>query len=169
RILSGLFIIYLGIFNISNFHLYFYTILFGWTTDILDGYFARLTKKEGKLGKYDFQIDLFFEWSFFFFLFRSNYVDEKIFIIYNIILFSIIIFYYNKTILMTLQAPVTFLPFIIAFFNFYDLRVVMSVWILTNLLLFYKRFIKVIKEYIEGIPQNNIKEDTNYYKNKSKR
>lgn len=49
RILSGLFILYLAIFNINNFHLYFYTILFGWTTDILDGFFARLPIKKVNL------------------------------------------------------------------------------------------------------------------------
>jgi hypothetical protein len=169
RILCGLFIIYIGIFNIFNFHLYFYTILLGWTTDMLDGYIARLMKKEGKFGKYDFQIDLFFEWSFFFYLFRSNYVNDKIFLIYNVILLSLLAFYNNKTILMTLQAPVTFLPFIIAFLYYYDLRFVMIIWILINLLLFHKRFLNVIKEYIEGIPQNETKENKIIYKNKTKK
>jgi len=157
RLLSGLFISYLSFFNIFNFHLYFYTILFGWTTDILDGYFARLLKKEGKLGKYDFQIDLFFEWSFFFYLYKFNFVSEKIFLVYNIIFFFILIFFYNKTFLMSIQAPVTFTPFIIAILNYEDLRVVILLWCLINLILFYKRFLKVIKEYIEGIPHHETK------------
>lgn len=169
RILSGLFILYLALFNINNFHLYFYTILFGWTTDILDGFFARLTNKEGKLGKYDFQIDLFFEWSFFFYLFNINYVNEKIFILYNVIFFFVLIFYYNKTLLMTIQAPVTFSPFIIAILNYADLKVTIFIWIIINLLLFHKRFLKVIKEYIEGVPNHNLNISEDFYKNKKKK
>jgi phosphatidylglycerophosphate synthase len=159
RILSGFFILYLSIFNINNFYLYFYTILFGWTTDILDGYLARLLNIEGKLGKYDFQIDLFFEWSFFFYLFRINYINEKIFIIYNVIFFLILFFYYNKTLLMTIQAPVTFSPFIIAILYYKDLRIIILFWILINLLLFYK----------EGIPSHNLNKNENYYRHKTKK
>lgn len=169
RILSGLFILYLAFFNINNFHLYIYTILFGWTTDILDGFFARLINREGKLGKYDFQIDLFFEWSFFFYLFKINYVNEKIFILYNFIFFFILIFYYNKTLLMTIQAPITFSPFIIAILYYEDLRVAIFIWIIINLILFHKRFIKVIKEYIEGIPSHSIDKSEDIYKNKTKK
>lgn len=169
RVISGFFIIYLALFNIHNFHLYFYTILFGWTTDILDGYFARLLNIEGKLGKYDFQIDLFFEWSFFFFLFKANYINQKIFLIYNIVFFFILFFYYNKTFLMTIQAPVTFSPFIIAILYYKDLRLIILFWILINLLLFHKRFFKVIKEYIEGIPSHNINNSEDYYKHKTKK
>ncbi|MCX8095215.1 MAG: CDP-alcohol phosphatidyltransferase family protein [Caldisericia bacterium] len=169
RILSGLFIIYLGVFDIFNFHLYFYSILFGWTTDILDGFLARIFNIEGKLGKFDFQIDLFFEWSFFFYLFKANYINEKIFIIYNIIFVFILIFYYNKTFLMTLQAPVTFSPFIIAIIYYEDLRVIILIWILINLILFHKRFFKVIKEYIEGIPNHEVKNSETLFKNKHKK
>lgn len=159
RILTSFYIIYLGIFNTGNFHIYFYAILIGWTTDILDGYFARIFKKEGKLGKYDFEIDLFFEWAFFFYLFRANFVNSKIFILYNIIFLFLIFFLPNKTLLMTLQAPITFTPFIIAFLNYIDLRVVILFWILITLLLFHKRFFNVIKEYIQGIPSGELKEE----------
>jgi phosphatidylglycerophosphate synthase len=159
RILSGLYIIYLGIFNSGNFHIYFYAILIGWTTDILDGYFARIFKKEGKLGKYDFQIDLFFEWAFFFYLYRFDYVNSTIFILYNITFLFLIIFIPSKTFLMTLQAPVTFTPFIIAFLNYTDLRIVILFWLTINLFLFHKRFLNVIKEYIQGIPSTELKED----------
>ncbi|MGQ9845553.1 MAG: CDP-alcohol phosphatidyltransferase family protein [Caldisericia bacterium] len=159
RILTSLYIIYLGIFNTGNFHIYFYTILIGWTSDILDGYFARIFNKEGKLGKYDFEIDLFFEWSFFFYLYRSNFVNSTIFILYNIIFFFLIFFLPSKTLLMSLQAPVTFTPFIIAFLNYVDLRVVSIFWISINLILFYKRFFNVIKEYIQGIPLGELKEE----------
>lgn len=166
RILTSLFIIYLGLINFGNFHLYFYSILIGWTTDILDGFFARLLKREGKLGKYDFQIDLFFEWSFFFYLYRSNFITLKIFILYNLILVFLIIFYPSKTLLMTLQAPVTFTPFILAYMNYQDLRIVIIFWILINLTLFYKRFLNVIKEYIEGIPTKEEFKESNKKENK---
>lgn len=159
RILTGLYIIYLGIMNVGNFQIYFYSILIGWTTDILDGYFARIFKKEGKLGKYDFQIDLFFEWTFFFYLYRLNYINSTIFILYNIILFYLIFFLPSKTLIMTIQAPVTFLPFIIAFLNYHDLRLSIIFWVSINLILFHKRFLNVIREYIQGIPSHEVKEN----------
>jgi len=150
RILCSFYIIYLGLFNAGNFHIYFYAILIGWTTDILDGYLARLLKKEGKLGKYDFQVDLFFEWSFFFYLYKFKYVNPTIFILYNIIFLFLIFFLPSKTLLMSLQALVTFTPFIIVLLNYNDLRIVTFFWLIINLFLFHKRFFNVIKEYIEG-------------------
>jgi hypothetical protein len=60
---------------------------------------------------------------------------------------------------MTLQAPVTFTPFIIAFLNYTDLRIVILFWLTINLFLFHKRFFNVIKEYIQGIPSTELKED----------
>ncbi|HOK17719.1 MAG TPA: CDP-alcohol phosphatidyltransferase family protein [Caldisericia bacterium] len=159
RILCSFYIIYLGLFNAGNFHIYFYAILIGWTTDILDGYLARLLKKEGKLGKYDFQVDLFFEWSFFFYLYKFKYVNPTIFILYNIIFLFLIFFLPSKTLLMSLQAPVTFTPFIIALLNYNDLRIVTFFWLIINLILFHKRFFNVIKEYIEGLPSSEPKEE----------
>lgn len=158
RILCSFYIIYLGLFNAGNFHIYFYAILIGWTTDILDGYLARL-KKEGKLGKYDFHVDLFFEWSFFFYLYRFKYVNSTIFILYNIIFLFLIFFLPSKTLLMSLQALVTFTPFIIVLLNYNDLRIVTFFWLIINLFLFHKRFFNVIKEYIEGLPSSEPKEE----------
>ena len=159
RILYSFYIIYLGLFNAGNFHIYFYAILIGWTTDILDGYLARLLKKEGKLGKYDFQVDLFFEWSFFFYLYKFKYVNPTIFILYNIIFLFLIFFLPSKTLLMSLQALVTFTPFIIVLLNYNDLRIVTFFWLIINLFLFHKRFFNVIKEYIEGLPSSEPKEE----------
>lgn len=159
RILCSLYIIYLGLFNVGHFHIYFYAILIGWTTDVLDGFFARIFKKEGKLGKYDFQIDLFFEWAFFFYLYRFNFVNSTIFILYNITFLFLIFFLPSKTFLMTLQAPITFTPFIIAFLNYTDLRIVIIFWLIINFILFHRRFLNVIKEYIQGIPSGDLKEE----------
>ena len=159
RILCSFYIIYLGLFNAGNFHIYFYAILIGWTTDILDGYLARLLKKEGKLGKYDFHVDLFFEWSFFFYLYKFKYVNPTIFILYNIIFLFLIFFLPSKTLLMSLQALVTFTPFIIVLLNYNDLRIVTFFWLIINLFLFHKRFFNVIKEYIEGLPSSEPKQE----------
>ncbi|MEO0197991.1 MAG: CDP-alcohol phosphatidyltransferase family protein [candidate division WOR-3 bacterium] len=64
--------------NLSPFMLILFT---AWLTDILDGYFARVSGREGKLGKYDGVVDSFMYISTFLYSTTLGYFSVKFFLL----------------------------------------------------------------------------------------
>ena len=149
RFASSGFIVYLGLIPKDTFPIFFYTVLFAWETDILDGYIARVTGKFGKLGKYDFLFDMVFVWSTLLYFYLSGRIALTLFVLYNFISFSFIALFPSKTTTMTFAAPVVFAPFVISFFEYRSLSIAGTVWIIINFALFHKRFFEVIESYLE--------------------
>lgn len=159
RLASSGFVVYLGLIPENSFPIFFYTVLFAWETDILDGYMARVTGKFGKLGEYDFLIDMIFVWSTLLYFYLSGRIDLTLFVLYNFVSFSFIALFPSKTTTMTFAAPVVFAPFVISFFEYKNLAGVSVIWLVINFVLFHKRFFEVIESYIKGLK----KEEANHF------
>lgn len=67
-----------GIDNLSPFMLILYS---AWLTDVLDGFFARASGREGKLGKYDGVVDSFMYITTFLYSTTLGYFSIKFFLI----------------------------------------------------------------------------------------
>jgi len=163
RLVSSGFVIYLGLIPKDTFPIFFYTVLFAWETDILDGYIARVTGKFWKLGKYDFIFDMIFVWSTLFYFYLSGRIDLNLFVLYNFVSFSFITLFPSKTTTMTFAAPVVFAPFVISFFEYKILSITAWIWIVVNFILFHKRFFEVVESYIKGLKGE---EEANHFANK---
>lgn len=163
RFASSGFIVYLGLIPGDTFPIFFYTVLFAWETDILDGYIARVTGKFGKLGKYDFLFDMVFVWSTLLYFYLSGRIALTLFVLYNFVSFSFITIFPSKTTTMTFAVPVVFAPFVISFFEYKSLSTASWIWIVINFVLFHKRFFEVIASYIKGLKRE---EEANHFVNK---
>ena len=163
RLVSSGFVIYLGLIPKDTFPIFFYTVLFAWETDILDGYIARTTGKFWKLGRYDFLFDMIFVWSTLLYLYLSGRITLNLFALYNLVSFSFIALFPSKTTTMTFAAPVVFAPFVISFFEYKSLSTASWIWIVINFILFHKRFFEVVESYMKGLKG---KKEANHFVNK---
>lgn len=169
RLAISLVIVILGIYQrLKIFRYMIFLLLLGWTTDILDGKFARNASVTTTFSSYDFVMDVILIISSFTYLFISGLVSKQFFILYVIAMLAIGLISKSKSAIMLLSFPLTVLPFIFAFYidmvSFY----VSLIWSTLVIIFQKQRFIEIIAEFCEGFPFGLLKSTANFFRNLSK-
>ncbi len=133
-------------------------LLLGWTTDMLDGRLARRYEKEPTwIGDHDFQFDMFMVLASSVYLAATGYVPLWIAIPYlsvgtviSLWLYWTSDFIHFKGFTMAMAFPWVFAPFIIAYFYARTAAYAGLIWMVTALLIDWKRFTGVVGDFLEG-------------------
>lgn len=134
----------------------------GWTTDILDGQLARRAAAEGALdlegdentwiGEHDFALDMIMVYAGFFYLAAAGYVPTQWALGYTLLAaFFVLLTRGSKSVTMLLAFPLVALPLLIAVREAPWAAYVYGIWIVLALILFWHRFVGVVKEFLEGM------------------
>lgn len=143
-------------------------LLAGWSTDILDGKLARMAKGHTMLGGFDFLLDLLMVVSSFIYLSLSGFVSGRLALIYLFALTLVFVMFHSKSVLMLLIAPLTFLPFFIAYQHDHAVFLIACVWALIAFCFERKRFFGVIAEFAAGFPGGYLKNTARFFERLSR-
>lgn len=127
-------------------------ILAGWTSDIADGNFARKSSVSTRFGHLDFPSDFTMTLAGFGYLYLSGFVAPVYFFGYSAFLLFIYFFYRSQSLTMIFLCPITFLPFLIAYYHDPMTFLLSVVWAVVFLIIDFRRFLNVIIEFAENFP-----------------
>jgi hypothetical protein len=162
RAIFGAIIILLGLGGKEALSLVVLLIIAGWTTDILDGRFARSAKanstsdsatiKNSWISEHDFTFDMILVLSSLIYLTTVGFVWAPYSFVYLSVAALFIIWSSgSKSVIELLALPVVALPLIIAYFEEPWIAYVFGVWIILALIFCWSRFMVVIEDFIKGI------------------
>ena len=145
-----------------------YLIILGWTTDVLDGELARRAQRrlggedpeiQGEweqtwLGEHDFALDMVMVYASFLYLTLVGYVPPTWAFLYTLIAAAAILLSHgSKSVTEIFAFPLVALPLIIAYQEGLWVAYAYIAWIVVMLVLFWGRFVGVVKEFIAGMRQ----------------
>lgn len=152
RLMIGLFFPFLFLWGERG-GVAFFLVIYGWTTDILDGWLAKKGGYKTKLGNYDFPIDMIFVWGSSFYFSLTGFPPLKIFLIYSALSFLFILKYPRKSMVMNFAFPLTTVPFLLALYVSSIWKEILFLWLISFLILDWHRFTEVVLEYIEEMEE----------------
>jgi hypothetical protein len=152
RLIIGLFFPFLSTWGEKE-EVALFFVIYGWTTDILDGWLARKGDYKTKFGSYDFPIDMIFVWGSSLYFSLIGFLPLKIFLTYSAISLLFILKYPKKSVTMNFAFPLTTIPFIFALFKPSLWGEILFLWLITFLILDWHRFTEVVLEYIEEMEE----------------
>ena len=135
-------------------------LILGWTTDILDGNLARRASQSDELieeertwlSEHDFLLDMVMVYASFLYLVASGYVPLKWAVLYTLIAGIFIIWSRgSKSVTEIFAFPLVALPLLIAYYEEPWAAYLYILWIITALVLYWQRFVGVVREFIEGM------------------
>lgn len=166
RALIALFIVLLGFGGKDALSWVIYLIILGWTTDVLDGELARralrrLEEREAQdeweqtwLGEHDFALDMVMVYASFLYLTLVGYVPPAWAFGYTLIAAVAILWSHgSKSVTEIFAFPLVALPLLIAYREGLWVAYAYVAWIVVMLVLFWGRFVGVVREFIEGMRQ----------------
>ena len=125
--------------------------MLGWTTDILDGRLARKYQKPPTwVGEKEFAFDMVMVFSGLCYLVMSGFIPYWPAIIYVMVAAAFIAYFRSKMVTMSFATPLVALPLIVAYFEARHALVWYIVWIGAALLLDWRRFFGIIREFIQN-------------------
>ncbi len=143
-----------------------YLIILGWTTDVLDGELARralrrLEEREAQdegeqtwLGEHDFALDMLMVYASFLYLTLVGYVPPMWAFGYTLVAAAAIWGSHgSKSVTEIFAFPLVALPLLIAYREGLWVAYAYIAWIVVMLVLFWGRFLGVVKEFIAGMRQ----------------
>jgi len=123
--------------------------MIGWTTDIFDGRLARkLDKPPTWVGEREFAFDMAMVFSGLCYLVLSDYIPFVPAVIYVMVAAAFIAYFRSKMITMSFATPIVALPLVVAYFKAPHALVWYVVWIVAALVLDWRRFTGVVREFI---------------------
>jgi len=153
RVIITLIIFGLAISGTHNLTLFVILALLAWTTDNLDGWFARRSEKHGKLAHLDFAADITLVISCFFFIISLGYYSTQFFIVYAIVLIGTALLVGSKALIISFELPLLLLILRAIYREAPSLILLILLWAIISLVLHYGRFKRGITEYEEGIKE----------------
>ena len=134
-------------------------LLLGWTTDMLDGRAARRLEKEPTwIGEHEFQFDMLMVLASAIYLIAVGLVPPAVGIPYLALAVPLSLwlnahseeFLRFKALTMLLAFPWVFAPFIVAYFHQRQAAYLGLLWMVTALVLDWKRFTGVVGDFLSG-------------------
>lgn len=128
------------------------TIL-GWTTDILDGRFARRApeKKSTWLGDHDFQFDMLMVFAILAYLALAGFVSMRLALIYTAIAAVAIAYFRSKSVTELFMFLILTAQMAITYRETPQMAYLYLLWIVVALLFNWRRFTDVVREFIENM------------------
>ncbi|WP_018110563.1 hypothetical protein [Thermus igniterrae] len=126
-------------------------LLLGWTLDVLDGLLARASRRPSPLAPWDYPLDAGLAWAGFAYLVGAGLVPlgpAWAWVVFSLVLF---LRFPKKSLSMLLQVPPTFAPFLFAHRLAPQAFQEAFLWALFMLLLDGRRFLGVIREFMEEV------------------
>ncbi len=128
--------------------------LLAWTTDILDGRFARASHTPASfVGRLDFPADMLLLWGTALALFSAYELPLWPLALYCLLAILLAARYHAKTVFMALGAPLATLPPWVAFQVGHGWGALYSLWILLALALNLERFGQVVSGFVNQLPR----------------
>jgi len=127
-----------------------YLLLLGWTLDVLDGVLARASRRPSPLALWDYPLDAGLAWAGFAYLVGAGLVPVGPGLAWMVVALTLLLRYPSKSLSMLLQVPATFAPFYFAAFLAPEAFRMALLWALLALLLDGRRFLGVVREFLEG-------------------
>ena len=125
--------------------------LLGWTSDIFDGRLARRYKKEATwIGEREFLFDMVMVFSGLCYLVMAGFVPFLFAGIYVGVAAAFIAYFRSKSVTMSFAFPLVALPLIVSYFNAPRAAVFFVVWIFLALVIDWRRFRGVVREFIDN-------------------
>lgn len=130
-------------------------IIFGWTTDILDGYLARLAASEQVTwwGKHDFGIDMLMIFGSFLYMTEIGVVPWWLAVLYSTLGGAIVYRFRSEAVTMLLAFPLSALPLVVALYRAPLFGRIFLLWIVITLVLDWPRFKGVVGEFIKDMSE----------------
>ena len=153
RVVITFIIFGLAISGSHNLTLFVVLALIAWTTDNLDGWFARRSEKYGKLAHLDFAADITLVISCFFFIISLGYYSTQFFVVYAIVLIATAFVVGSKALIISFELPLLLLILRAIYKEAPSLILLILLWAIISLILHYGRFKRGIAEYKEGIKE----------------
>lgn len=127
--------------------------LLGWTTDILDGVFARRAthKRKTWLGENDFNLDVTLFVAIFVYLALIGIVSTRFAIAYLVLGTICTFISHSRSVIQVFEAPVIALSLYAVFREEPFLARVVLLWILGAMILFRERFLEVVDGFFQGL------------------
>ena len=126
-------------------------IILGWTTDILDGRFARRFNKQSTwIGEREFAFDMVMVFSGLCYLVMAGFVPVIPAVVYAGISAVFIIYFRSKAVTMSFACPVVALPLVVAYFHAPRAAALFVVWICLAIVFDWRRFKGVVLEFIQN-------------------
>ncbi|KGQ22032.1 hypothetical protein [Thermus filiformis] len=125
-------------------------LLLGWTLDVLDGLWGRASRKPSPLAFWDYPLDAGLAWAGWAYLVGAGLVPPGPGWAWMVATLVLLLRYPNKSLSMLLQVPATFAPFLFARTLAPEAFREAWIWALAMLLLDGRRFLGVIREFLEG-------------------
>lgn len=128
------------------------TIL-GWTTDILDGRFARRApqKKNTWLGDHDFQFDMMMVFAILAYLALAGFVSIRLALIYTAIAAVVHAYFRSKSLTELFMFFILIVQMAITYRETPQMAYIYLIWIIAALLFDWRRFTQVVSEFIENM------------------
>jgi phosphatidylglycerophosphate synthase len=125
-------------------------VLIGWTTDILDGHFARADSEKRKtwIGDHEFFADEFLIYAPLIYFISADFLPFWPFFCYIIFAALVAFVWMNTAYLMAISAPVAAMPMIIGFIHAPLMGWIFLAWIVLALVFNWKRFTQVVSNFI---------------------
>lgn len=170
RFLIAVAVILLGLFYRERvFRGVILLLLAGWSTDVLDGKLARRAKGQTLLGDFDFLLDVVMVLSSFVYLVLSGFLSSRLALFYLAFLLLVYVLFRSKSILMLFIAPLTFLPFFLAYQHDHTAFLIACAWALIAICFERKRFFGVIAEFAAEFPGGYLKDTARFFEKLSRR
>jgi phosphatidylglycerophosphate synthase len=128
-------------------------VVLGWTTDVLDGYFAR-SDVEGRktwIGDHDFLADEAIRYAPMIYFMTAGYLPFLPFMFYGVFVAFVAFKWMNEGYQMAVGAPVTAMPLIIAFVHAPLMGWIFLAWIVLALVFNWKRFTRVVERFTSNV------------------
>ena len=128
--------------------------MLGWTTDIFDGRIARrINKPPTWIGEQEFAFDMVMVFSGLCYFVMAGFIDTLLAVIYCVVAALCIVMFRSKMITMSFAAPIVALPLVVSFFEAPHALLWYLAWIVSALVLDWKRFKGVVREFIQNARQ----------------
>ncbi len=125
--------------------------MLGWTTDILDGRLARKYHTPTSwVGEKEFAFDMAMVFAGLCYLVLSGFIPFVPAILYVMVAAAFIAYFRSKMVTMSFAAPAVALPLIVAYFAAPHALVWYVVWIVGALVLDWRRFAGIVREFIHN-------------------
>lgn len=158
RVFIAVFLVVLGVaFGSRASRTFGFIIMAGWTSDMVDGSFAKKSPIPTRLGDYDFLFDMLMVLASFIYLLISDFVSPNFFIGYVLFALLLIFVFPSKSIAMLVAFPVVVLPFVFIYIYDWELFLISCGWLTLSLVFNRTRFLEVIIEFTEDFPGGYLK------------
>ncbi len=154
RFLISFFILicaYLG--NKDLLGLVIFLVLAGWTTDVMDGNFARSdnTGKKSWIGDHEFFADLGIMYATLIYVISAGFLPSLPLFLYCLYVAMIALVWMNKAYVMAVSAPVSATPIIVAFVHNPIWGWLFLAWIAVTLVVNWSRFMDLVSTFVRDV------------------